>query len=185
MTDNVWYDPRMEATHMNRLQLATLVSWAGQEGFQGRKRLQKVVYLLQQAGCPLGCSFTLHHYGPYSRDVADVCDEMVAAGLIEEGGGPAAGVMQYAYQLSPRTSALLSDTADEGMQRFQDLATSLINESIWPLELGATILLFHQRVGDWPKAMALACEFKKVPADIPASQNALALAKRVKQAAAA
>ncbi|MFO1064120.1 MAG: hypothetical protein U0892_09680 [Pirellulales bacterium] len=34
---------------MNRLQLATLLSWAGQDGLSGRKRLQKVVYLLQEA----------------------------------------------------------------------------------------------------------------------------------------
>ncbi len=35
---------------MNRLQLATLLSWAGDNGLQGRKRLQKVVYFLQEAG---------------------------------------------------------------------------------------------------------------------------------------
>ena len=56
---------------MDRYQLATLSSWAGERGIQGRKRLQKVVFLLQAAGCPLSSHFTLHHYGPYSRDVAD------------------------------------------------------------------------------------------------------------------
>lgn len=59
---------------MNRLQLATLLSWADDQSIQGRKRLQKVVYFLQYAGCPLDCRYTLHHFGPYSRDVADACD---------------------------------------------------------------------------------------------------------------
>lgn len=72
---------------MNRHQLATLIWWAGEAGIQGRKRLQKVVYFLQQAGCPLDCQYTLHHFGPYSRDVADACDEMVAARLVVESGG--------------------------------------------------------------------------------------------------
>ena len=82
---------------MNRLQMATLLSWADDAGLRGRKRLQKVVFFLQEAGCPLDCRYTLHHYGPYSRDVADRCDEMVAAGLIDESGGPSTGDMQYAY----------------------------------------------------------------------------------------
>lgn len=71
---------------MNRHQLATLLSLAGEQGFSGRKRLQKVVFLLQQAGCDLGCHFTLQPFGPYSLDVAHAIDEMVAAGLVIETG---------------------------------------------------------------------------------------------------
>jgi len=164
---------------MNRLQLATLLSWAGDQGLQGRKRLQKVVYLLQQAGCPLGCRFTLHHYGPYSRDVADACDEMVAAGLLEEEGGPAAGEMQYAYNLTPRTRVLLESNPDEQMQQYRKLGQSLVNEDIWPLELGSTILLFYRQSQDWQVALERACEFKQVETDAVGSQNALDLAKRV------
>jgi hypothetical protein len=36
---------------MNRYQLAKIVDWAGT--LETRKRMQKVVYLLQVAGCPL------------------------------------------------------------------------------------------------------------------------------------
>ena len=86
---------------MNRLQLATLLSWAGDNGLHGRKRLQKVVYFLQEAGCPLNCRYSLHHFGPYSCDVADRCDEMVAAGLLEETARPFNGDTQYTYALKP------------------------------------------------------------------------------------
>src|SRR5215469_12009355 len=124
---------------MNRLQLATLLSWAGDGGLQGRKRLQKVVFFLQEAGCLLDCQFTLHHFGPYSRDVADACDEIVAAGLVEEVGGPTTGDPQYGYRLKPETRRLLQQTPDAQMQRFQALGTELINTEIWQLELGSTI----------------------------------------------
>jgi len=164
---------------MNRLQLATLLSWAGNNGLQGRKRLQKVVFFLQEAGCPLDCKYTLHHFGPYSRDVADRCDEMVTAGLVDEVGGPPNGDMPYAYTLKPKTYAALERTADAEMQRFHELGTRLINESIWSLELGSTILFFHRENANWNLALTRACEFKKVSIDAQPSQKALSLAQQI------
>jgi len=43
----------------------------------------------------------LHRFGPYSQDVADACDEMVAAGLVIETGGPQSTTKQYSYTLKP------------------------------------------------------------------------------------
>jgi uncharacterized protein len=163
---------------MNRLQLATLLSWAGAEGIRGRKRLQKVVYFLQEAGCPLDCKYILHHYGPYSRDVADRCDEMFAAGLIEEGGGPATGEMQYVYTLKPETQKALNQALDTDMQLFQEKAQALINEQLWTLELGSTILFFYRQFNDWGVALSKACEFKNVASELEQSRQALALAKQ-------
>jgi len=163
---------------MNRLQLATLLSWAGDEGLQGRKRLQKVVFFLQEAGCPLDCRFTLHHFGPYSRDVADRCDEMVAAGLVDESGGPPNGEMHYTYMLMPKAREALERTVDVEMQRFQERGARLVKENIWPLELGSTILFFYRQYEDWERALAGACEFKKVASTAERSQAALALAKQ-------
>lgn len=164
---------------MNRLQLATLLSWAGERGLQGRKRLQKVVYFLQKAGCPLDCQYTLHHFGPYSRDVADACDEMVAAGLVDETGGPQNGAMQYTYALKPHTQDLLSRVPENPLQKFQDLGRELITKDIKPLELGSTILFFYEQSQDWMDALTKACEFKNVPINGPESQAALQLAKDV------
>lgn len=168
-----------EAKGMDRLQLATLLSWASEDGLQGRKRLQKVVFLLQGAGCPLGCRYTLHHFGPYSRDVADACDELVAAGLAEETGGPQEGSMTYTYNLTPATLGLLPAGGDPALQEFESLGRELIGAELWQLELGSTVLYFHGQTGDWEQALAKACEFKRVPATTEPSTNALALAKRV------
>jgi uncharacterized protein YwgA len=163
---------------MNRLQLATILSWAGDTGLQGRKRLQKVVFFLQEAGCLLNCRYTLHNFGPYSRDVADACDEIVAADLVQEKGGPATGDMQYTYTLKPATLQLLEQAPDTQMKRFQELGRELINENLWTLELGSTILYFYRQSRDWQHALNGACEFKKVPGGIPGSQAALELANR-------
>src|SRR5258705_142192 len=129
---------------MDRYQLAMIGSWADERGIQGRKRLQKVVFFLQAAGCPLDCRFTLHHYGPYSRDVADVCDEMVAAGLLEEHVTPNATGAQYGYKLTARTRQLLDAMAREDgaraatLQPFRDLANRLMGEDLWRLELNSS-----------------------------------------------
>ena len=168
---------------MNRIQLATLLSWAGDTGIQGRKRLQKVAFFLQQAGCPLNCEYTLHFFGPYSRDVADACDEMVAAGLIEEQGGREAGTMQYAYKLKPSTREYLRKVADAAMSRFEEVGKQLIQENIWRLELGSTILFHYGLSGDWNEAMLQACQFKKADPAHPKSVEALDLARQFVSAA--
>lgn len=165
---------------MNRLQLATLLSWADEGKIEGRKRLQKVVYFLQEAGCRLDCQYSLHHFGPYSRDVADTCDEMVAAGLVAEIGGPQNREMQYTYTLKPHTCELLKRLPkDPVVAPFQGLGATLIKEDLWTLELGSTILLFFRQSDNWDDALAKACAFKRVRAEETSSKAALALAQRV------
>ena len=170
---------------MDRFQLATLGSWTGDRGIQGRKRLQKVVFFLQAAGCPLDCDFTLHYYGPYSREVADVCDEMVGAGLLEEHISPNAAGAQYGYKLTALTQQLLETTAQQDHARaatlapFRELTTQLMGEDLWRLELGSTILYFYGQSRNWARAVDQACEFKKAPKDNPATKAATKLAQDV------
>lgn len=78
---------------MTRYQLAKLVQWAGT--LHTRKRLQKVIYMLQSVGCPLEAEFYLHHYGTYSEDVARVADEMVRLQMLKETSAPSLGGSQY------------------------------------------------------------------------------------------
>jgi uncharacterized protein len=167
----------MKCKAMNRLQLATLISWAGESGFQGRKRLQKVVFFLQEAGCPLDCQYTLHHYGPYSQDVADRCDEMFSAGLLEEKTVSTGSHLQYSYKLTPETSQHLHKSTDHQLEPFRDLGERLIGEGIWLLELGSTVLYFFQQVKDWDKALEAACAFKKVAKNEQQSVQSLTLAE--------
>ena len=163
---------------MDRLQFATLLSWAGKEGLQGRKRLQKVVFALQQIGCPIDSHFILHHYGPYSRDVADICDEMVAADLVEE--SQQMGSAQYSYKLAPRTSELLAKSnPNNKLEPFKKNAENLLSENLWTLELGSTILYFYRQSKDWDDSMTKACEYKKTDKERTKSQNAFEFAQKL------
>jgi uncharacterized protein YwgA len=56
--------------------IPSLISAAGGE-VVGKVRLQKLVYLLDQLGLESDFSFSYHHYGPYSEDLADAVEEDV------------------------------------------------------------------------------------------------------------
>src|SRR5258706_16269958 len=107
---------------MNRYQLAKLVLWAGR--LQTRKRMQKVVFMLQTAGCPLQANFYLHHYGPYSDEVARLADEMVRNSLLTEEEDEVMGRVEYSYRLSPPTLLQLQslEQTEQGIQWARELA---------------------------------------------------------------
>jgi uncharacterized protein len=83
---------------MERYQLAKIVEWAG--NFRSRKRVQKLIFMLQAAGCPLNADYDLHHYGPYSQDVALLTGQMVSQRLLEERKEAHPYGEQYSYILS-------------------------------------------------------------------------------------
>ncbi len=152
--------------------------------------MQKVIYFLQQAGCPIDAEYTLHHYGPYSREVANVTDEMVAEGLLSEQCGGSSGG-QYDYTLGDQTKTMLDQIGQSetiaGFSTFRDRAIELLREDLWRLELGSTILYFYRsprKCANWESALAEACKYKRADASRPDSQAALALAKRFASEAA-
>lgn len=51
---------------------------------EGRKKLQKTVYLLQSMGVPFDMKFKYYHYGPYSADLQSQINMLVAYELIDE-----------------------------------------------------------------------------------------------------
>jgi HD superfamily phosphohydrolase/uncharacterized protein YwgA len=143
---------------MSRYQLAKIVDWAGT--LHSRKRLQKLVYLLQAAGCPLEAEYALHHYGPYSQDVAQLTDEMVRLNWLDEAAESNSFGVQYSYQL-PETTRQKLDEYERGprgqewpalMASFQERAKSLINADLKELEIAATLAYFHAHHGDWSLA---------------------------------
>lgn len=174
---------------MNRYQLAMLVKWAGT--LETRKRLQKVVYLLQAGGCKLDVEYTLHHYGPYSHDVASLADEMVQAGLLceEEKPNALAGT-SFSYRLSESAQQQL-DRSEQGpdhkqrlgpLGEYESLAKRLLGVSnLRELELAATIAYFHARNPgeDWEKTREGAAKFKRQKVDSKIMRDSEQLAREV------
>ena len=62
--------------------LAKLISSVTE--MDSRKRLLKLIYLLQRAGCPLHFNYILHYYGPYSFDLAGLIEQFKRSSVIIE-----------------------------------------------------------------------------------------------------
>ena len=170
---------------MNRYQLAKIVHWAGT--LDTRKRMQKVVYLLQVAGCQLGADYTLHHYGPYSHDVARQTDEMVQASLLVEKTVSNAVGQQYSYSLSESARESLAEfeatSAGMALAAALDPILSkcdwLLQADLRDLEYAATIVYFHKQGHEWPLAVEKMCQFKGLMNTGPVLRRADELARRV------
>jgi uncharacterized protein YwgA len=155
-----------------------------------RKRLQKIIYLLQFAGCPLKCEYILHYYGPYSFELANLIDQLEGANLITETPEQmGSDVLRY--------KAKITEKGRESLERFEKTPSGAELESeikiflpsfkelnqinLWVLELAATIAFFHRT--DWGQAKKQAAKFKNVPLTDRDLQKAEELAQKFRKAA--
>lgn len=170
---------------MQPYHLAKLVQWAGT--LQSRKRLQKVVYLLQAAGVKdLDASYILHHYGPYSWDVASIADQLVKAGVLEEAAEANAAGVQYSYRLSEggRRAVEALDRGPEAAKvgtflAQETMAKGLLEKPMGELEHGATMVYFYQYTHEWNEAVKRTCRFKRIRANGSECRTALNLAREI------
>lgn len=65
------------------IDIPCVVQQAGGE-VSGKVRLQKLVYLLSHIGVKTGYSFTYHHYGPYSEELAEAVEDDVIFGRLQQ-----------------------------------------------------------------------------------------------------
>lgn len=172
---------------MQPYHLAKLVEWAGI--LNSRKRLQKVVYLLQASGCTeLEASYILHHYGPYSFEVANVSDQLVASGIVTETAIANGVGMSYSYEMSEQGRQAV-EQLEQGPQRstltsfqaFETKARELLQKSIADLEYGSTMLYFYRQTKDWAAAETKTCAFKKLSPNDKFCAAALKLAQEIQQ----
>lgn len=170
---------------MTKFQLTRLVQLVGT--IDARKRMQKLVYMLQVAGCQFNAGYYLHRFGPYSQDVAQLTAELVDGDILEEIQCANAAGSQYGYRLTTRGALQLaaaehSDSGkaqDENITRYRDLAIDLASKGLWELEVASTIVYYYQLEQDWAAAKDKACSFKKVPVDSTFAAEAEALARRI------
>jgi len=153
---------------MTRYQLAKLVEWAG--SLHSRKRLQKVVFLLQASGCPFDADYTLHHYGPYSQEVARLSDEMVQVGLLDESSMPNQVGVQYSYALTKNAASEMAqlEKSPQGkklakpLTPFEAKAKELLNTDLWLLEVASTMVYFRKQGYSWSESVEKTCNFKNL-----------------------
>lgn len=170
---------------MTRYQLAKLVEWAGK--LNSRKRLQKVVFLLQASGCPFNADYTLHHYGPYSQEAARLSDEMVQAGLLKEESQENQVGLQYSYDLTEHAKErvkLLEATPQgkemaEQLVPFEKEAKKLLKMDLKELEVASTMVYFRQQGHDWPESVERTCKFKNLTPRLGLVKKAKELALQI------
>ena len=149
-----------------------------------RKRLQKSIYLLQQAGCPLQLSYILHYYGPYSFELAGLIDQLKGAGIIDESAAQTGfGSIRYKSKINnkkgKRVLKKFEETKDgkQSMAKitpFTPLFKDLNEKDPWVLELAATVAYFYE--GDWSEAQKQTATFKKLSKNDNNLKQAFALA---------
>ena len=105
-----------------------LISSAGK--IVGRTKLQKLAFLAKKEGkLPLSFNFPVYYYGPYSEELQQIVDTMVAAGFVKEEvfqpNSRDEESVGYIYSLTEDgkefSKQLSSELTEEEMSRLQDL----------------------------------------------------------------
>jgi len=120
------------------------------KAIETRKKVQKIVHILQVMGAPFPERYDFHHYGPYSSELAREIDAFKAEDLVIE--HPLEGQLPtFRLEPAPKLLGLLAEdaTLPEDAE-WLAWAEELNAERPRRLEGISTLLYFHQRL--WPQS---------------------------------
>jgi len=129
------------------LNVAKLVAVCHQ--IEGRKKLQKIVHLLREAGYHQEFShqFGYLHYGPYSRELRHEIDSLAEnSSLITESSISRGEFTSFTYSPSPELENLLEELEMEREPEWASLARELNSREAQELEAISTII-YLRRLG--------------------------------------
>ncbi|GMV50925.1 MAG: hypothetical protein AMXMBFR67_24680 [Nitrospira sp.] len=124
--------------------ILAIVSTSGK--VEGRKRLQKMVHLVKQSGADIPVAFRIHHYGPFSEDVANSAEMMVFEGELEEDIEKAGPYDTFQYLYSTKRTPSVSSKLREMIMKLNQYSTV-------ELEVASTIAFFQAEGLDHDKAV--------------------------------
>ena len=108
----------------------------------GRKKLQKMIYIMQASGYPFQEKYQFHIYGPYSEELTLRMEELCNLGFIDEEKEDMSHYVQYIYEITDEGLEFLHQIQPD-MPDFTVEAKLLQQESARFLELTATMLYFQ------------------------------------------
>jgi uncharacterized protein len=128
------------------VQVAQLVHTCGK--IEGRKKLQKIVHILQCLGHPFQEEFDFLHFGPYSPRLREELDQLKKLNLIQEQEShtPAVGYPQYDCTPSETLGKQLRELGLAQDPGWAELARDL-NRLQTPLLEAMSTIMFLQRRG--------------------------------------
>jgi uncharacterized protein len=120
--------------------LASIVTETGR--IEGRVRLQKLCYLLQQISVPQlrDVWFRYHHYGPFSEDVAGVLQQAVFTHIIDEKIESFEDEWQrYEYTPGAKAKAYVAQLDSDSRRLIREVVDAVKDAHWRELELAATV----------------------------------------------
>lgn len=143
---------------MNTLiQLAIL--FKATAGIEGRKKLQKMVHILQEFDVPFGVRFGYHHYGPFSDDLQDRVQSMQYDKLITE--MPVPGPFRTSvFRPEDRLTRMLAMVGVDTLPAWTAFAAELNRRTPTELECISTVIYLESLHGTTPDSPIVETEFK-------------------------
>ena len=96
-----------------------------------KKKLQKLVYLVENKGVDLGCDYILHFYGPYSADLDYAVRDLCADGIVN---------IEYTPSAHKLSLSSTSEKCDYNNETITTVVEEFKKDSPSDLELIATAL---------------------------------------------
>jgi uncharacterized protein YwgA len=134
----------MNAPVQPTIQIAQLVCLLGR--IEGRKKMQKLVHILQELGYPFAERFDYSFYGMYSTQLRGELDALETEKLIVQEQGPTAfGDVAYTFKSTPELQRLLNEIGVESQPAWREVARRLNGFSAQILEGISTVLFLRRR----------------------------------------
>ncbi|SER88744.1 hypothetical protein SAMN04487944_11214 [Gracilibacillus ureilyticus] len=114
---------------------------ASSAGIVGRKKLQKIIYIMKKLGYPFEEKYTFHFYGPYSEELTLRMEELTNLGFVSEVKEQKSNYYQYRYQVTEQGEDFLTHSPVD-IPEVEDVVNQLKEKSSRFLELVATMLYF-------------------------------------------
>ncbi|MDW0116435.1 YwgA family protein [Sporosarcina thermotolerans] len=107
----------------------------------GRKKLQKMIYIAKKMDFPFAEKYELHMYGPYSEELTLRVEELCEMGFLAESCEDKGSYVQYSYNVTEEGERFV-EMAESPHASLDDLLSRLNGKSSRFLELVSTLLYF-------------------------------------------
>ncbi|MFD2922876.1 YwgA family protein [Halobacillus naozhouensis] len=116
--------------------------FSSSEDIVGRKKLQKMIYILKKCDIPFEERYEFHFYGPYSEELTLRIEEMCNLGFISETKEEKKNYYQYRYRMTEAGHDFLKHS-NVHLPPFNEHIREMAAQSSRFLELVSTMLFFE------------------------------------------